>query len=220
MSRAPAGDVPRRRCRASLLAAAGRGGATAARRETLDLYEKWLDSLLRAAHGRRVLRRATGTVPQSGGRRSHRGGSGARDDGGRRGPEGVPRRRVLQDRGRRRHGDRLRPRRRVALQRRLILAPSPYHRGMANISHRAEQPGTAGPLVSSDGRRIPATFAAVGAAQHSTLIPQTDRWPLPGRRAPPLDYITIMESSFPSPACRRRARARHQRAQRAGLRLV
>lgn len=71
---------------------------------------------------------------------------------------------------------------------------------MANISPQGEQLllGTAGPLVSSDGRRIPATFAAVGAAQHSTLIPQTDRWPLPGSGGlHPLDYITIMGVKLP-----------------------
>lgn len=71
---------------------------------------------------------------------------------------------------------------------------------MATLSPQGEQLllGTAGPLLSPDGRRIPATFSAVGTAQRSTLIPQTDRWPLPGSgQLHPLDYITIMGVKLP-----------------------
>lgn len=61
--------------------------------------------------------------------------------------------------------------------------------------------GTAGPLLTRDGRLITANFQSSetkAALAGMPTIPQTDRWPLPGSgKLHPLDYIVIAGVQLP-----------------------
>lgn len=72
-----------------------------------------------------------------------------------------------------------------------------------NLSPKGQQLafGTAGPLTTRDGRLITADFLSAeskAALASMPLIPQTDRWPLPGSgQLHPLDYIVIKNVRLP-----------------------